>query len=98
MYTTVKIKSAKHVEDYKIEIKFSDGKVNVFDYRFLVNSDHQEFKKYADISKFKKFSIGEYKDCIYWGNNWEMILPVETLYAKKYIRPGFLYGRKPVLA
>lgn len=82
MKTGIKIVSAKHVYGYKIEIKFSDGKVNTFDYKSLVTLEHECFKPYSDLNKFRKFKIINGHTSIAWGDDWNMILPIHTLYSK----------------
>jgi hypothetical protein len=79
----IKIISAKYIEDYKIEIVFSDGKINIFDYASTVLRGHEECKPYIDIENFKKFTILWDRKTIAWGENWDMILTFETIYSKK---------------
>ena len=86
MKSGIKITQAVHAGDYKIKLQFSDGHVNTFDYKPLVMSGHEEFKKYLNIKDFKKFTIIQNKTGLAWGNNWEMILPLSTLYNNKTIR------------
>ena len=88
----VTIKSAKYLKEYKIEILFSDGKVNVFDYKNLVLRGHEECIPYRDIDMFKKFKIVSNSE-IAWGDNWDMLLPLNTLYNKSYVSNA---GRKAV--
>lgn len=82
----ITIISAKYVEGYKIEITFSDGKVNIFDYQNLVMREHEETIPYHKIENFKKFSIVEGKTEIAWGKNWDMILPLATIYNKTTVK------------
>lgn len=93
MKTGIKILSAKYLNEYKIAITFSDGVVNIFDYETLVMRDHEEFKTYKDLNEFKKFQIIANGTMIGWGENWEMVLPLNTLYTKKQISKA---GRKRV--
>lgn len=86
MKTGIKISSASYSGDYKIKFKFSNGHINIFDYKPLVSSGHEEFSKYLDVTEFKKFSIIKNKTGFAWGHNWEMILPLHTLYSQKTIR------------
>ncbi len=86
MKAGIKIITATYLEDYKIKFKFSDGHINIFDYKPLVTSGHEEFKKYLNVVEFKKFSLIQNKTGLAWGYNWEMILPLETLYNKTTIR------------
>lgn len=90
MKTGITIKSVKHAVDYKLEITFSDGKVNVFDYEKLVMREHEEAFPYRSIKEFKKFKIVNNTE-IAWGKNWDLILPLKTIYNKNKFS---LSGRK----
>lgn len=46
-----KISKAEYFNDYKLKITFSDGAINIFDFKNLVTSDRQEYKPYLDITK-----------------------------------------------
>lgn len=78
----IKILSAKHLHAYKIEFTFSDGKVNTFDYHKLVMRDHEEAFPYREIEKFKDFQLIN-NTTIAWGENWDLILPLHTIYYEK---------------
>ncbi len=86
MKTGIKIVNVEYVGDYKLAISFSDKKKNVFDYKPFVTYDHEEFKPYLDVTRFKKFKIVDNNTSIAWGKDWEMILPLHTLYSKKTAR------------
>lgn len=86
------IKKANYLNGYKIEITFSDGKVNVFDYENLVMREHEGSIPYRDIEKFKEFEIISNTE-IAWGENWDMILPLHTIYSKTKVSNS---GRKKV--
>lgn len=94
MKTDITIKKAEYIGDYKIKITFSDGHVNIFNYHSMVIFNHEEFKQYIDIGKFKKFKIVEWKTTIAWSENHEMILPTSTLYSKSRINPKCYFGKK----
>lgn len=88
----ISIVAAKYHIGYKIKITFSDGKINVFDYSNLVLREHEESLPYRDINKFKKFKIINDTE-IAWGNDWDMLLPLKTIYEKS----GFsAAGRKSI--
>ncbi|MEK6878905.1 MAG: DUF2442 domain-containing protein [Nanoarchaeota archaeon] len=93
MKTGIKIKSVKYISDYKLEITFNDGRINLFDYENLVMRNHEESVPYRDVINFKKFKLSTNKTTIVWGKNWDMILPTETIYNKKSV---FFSGRKRV--
>lgn len=86
MGSHIRIKHAVYLGDYKIKITFTDGKVNVFDYKPLVTSGHEEFSQYLDVTEFKKFKVSRHKDDIHWKKNDEMVLSLDTLYSKKTVR------------
>lgn len=92
MKTGIKIISAKYLLGYKIEITFSDGKVNVFDYENLVMREHEESILYRNINNFKKFKIVN-ENKIAWGENWDMLLSLHTIYSKQSIS---FAGRKSI--
>ncbi len=85
-FEIIKISHIDYVKDYKINIFFSDGTCNLFNYKPLVTSNHEEFKQYLDITKFKKCKVVNNKMAVAWGKTWDMILPIETLYNKKFVK------------
>lgn len=92
MKSGIKIVCAEYQSGYKIKISFSDGKVNIFDYEGLVMRNHRESFPYRNIEKFKQFSIVDERE-IAWGESWDMILPIETIYNKSGF---FKAGRKKI--
>lgn len=93
MKTGITILRAKHISKYKIQIFFSDGYVNIFDYESLVMRGHGECLPYIKISEFKKFKICDYNIGIEWGENGDLALPLHTIYEKQKVSWS---GRKPV--
>lgn len=79
----IKIQSTEYLENYTIRFIFSDGRVNIFDYANLVRKPINA--KYLDISEFKKFEIIEGSTEIAWGEDWDMLLPLQTIYSKTCI-------------
>ena len=69
--------SAKYIDDYKVEIIFDDKKKNIINFLPAIKSN-PVCKKYLDISKFKKFKVDQGN--IVWGNNWDMIFTLDSLY------------------
>jgi len=54
----ISIEKAHYVDEYKIYLKFNDGKENTLDFKnFILNSRHPEIKKYQDKNLFKKFNL-----------------------------------------
>ena len=78
MMTKMKIISAKHIYNYKIEIKFSDGNLQIIDFQEFLESSYQPaIRKYLDIYNFKQFKIIEGN--LNW-NDYDMIFPISDLY------------------
>jgi hypothetical protein len=73
----MKVLSAKYIDDYKVEVIFDDKKKNIINFLPAIKSN-PVCKKYLDISKFKKFKIDQGN--IVWGDNWDMIFTLESLY------------------
>ena len=46
---------------------------------FIRRHPHPQYNKYLDPRKFSRFTIDNGN--IVWGKNWDMIFPVENLYA-----------------
>lgn len=74
------IKQAVYISGYAVEIEFSDGTIKKVDFEnFLKDHSHPQYNKYRNPSNFKKFYIDHGN--IVWGKNWDLIFPVEHLYA-----------------
>ena len=84
-----KITKAEYYTDYKLQITFSDGTSNIFDFKSLVTSDREEYKKYLDITKFKKFKIQHKVNCISWDKENNMQIPGFMLYSEKIASKGW---------
>ncbi len=76
--TKIEIISAKHIDNFKIEIKFSDGNLQIIDFQEFLESSYQPaIRKYLDIDNFKQFKIIEGN--LNW-NDYDMIFPISDLY------------------
>ena len=74
----ISIEKAKYIDDYKIYLKFNDGKENILDFkRFILSSQHPEIRKYQDKNLFKNFNL-EYGE-IEW-NDYDLAFPIYDLY------------------
>lgn len=66
MIKFIEIIDAKHTENYKIWVKFNDGKSGV------VNLENElwgsQFEQLKDENQFKKFKISEISKTIEWEN------------------------------
>ena len=81
--TILFIEDAKYIEEYKIYLKFNDGKENILDFKeFLEHSKHPEIQKYKSIEMFKGFKL-DYGD-LEW-NDYELAFPIADLYENKII-------------
>lgn len=77
----LRIKDARYVPRYKVDIKFNDGTRRVVDFApFLKTALNPMFTKYRRVEKFKSFRI-EHGDLM-WGD-FEMIFPIENLHRGK---------------
>ena len=77
----MKIAEIKYLSDYKLEIKFEDGKVNLVDFKnFLNKSQNPMISKYRNINKFKKVKIDT--GFLSW-NDGEMEISSQSLYYNK---------------
>ncbi len=69
------------MQDYKISLKFNDGKEQTVDFAgFIKNTRHQDIKKYQNIDEFKKFHL-TFGD-LEW-NDYELAFPIYDLYQGK---------------
>jgi hypothetical protein len=72
---------AEYAGDFKIHIVFSDEFSNVVDFKpFLKRSFHPSIRKYLDEVLFQQFEVRDGN--INW-NDYDMIFPIEDLYAGK---------------
>ncbi len=74
----VRIKSARYVEDYTIRFRFTDGTVQLIDFKNWILRNFGGSKKYLDKRLFKQFSLGKYRKDITWND--EMDFPFGFLY------------------
>ena len=82
MTIAIKVVDAVYLSDYCILITFSDNSQRTIDFQeFLEKNPHPQFNEYRDLKKFKSFHIE--RGNIVWGEDWDLIFPVEELYAGK---------------
>ncbi len=63
-----------------VSLTFSDNTVRTVDIGdFIRRHPHPQYNKYLDPRKFSRFTIENGN--IVWGKNWDLIFPVEHLYA-----------------
>ncbi len=80
----MKILEAKCLSAYLICITFQDYTQQTIDFEpFLNHKKHEVFEFYKQLSNFKKFRIE--KGNIVWGEDWDLIFPIEQLYNGKIL-------------
>lgn len=87
MNKEIKITKAAYLQDYKINLEFSDGKNVIIDFEnFLKNAQNPITNEFLDKEKFKNYKL-VYGDII-WGD-YELCFPIWDLYQgeieKKFI-------------
>lgn len=82
MKDNIVIVSAKVQGNLCVELTFSDGYKNVVDIGdFIRRHPHPQYNKYLDSDMFRTFKIVEGN--IVWGDDWDLIFPMEKLYRGK---------------
>lgn len=80
----LKIVKAEYIKDYKIKLRFSDGKEKTINFKpFLKQSKNPMTTKYPDKNEFNKFTI-EYGD-LHW-NDYELCFPIIDLYEDNILK------------
>lgn len=75
----IRVTSASLQEPFKILAIFSDGSRKEIDFFPFLNSKRNTYlKKYLEPANFINFSIEDGN--IVWGEEWDLIFPVEQLY------------------
>ena len=78
------ISEANYVGDFKIRLTFSDGHVQLVDFKpFLHQASHPTIRKYLEESKFKEFKIQDGN--LDW-NDFELCFPIEDLYYNNLLK------------
>jgi hypothetical protein len=74
------ITKAENRGNLTVSLTFSDNTVRTVDIGdFIRRHPHPQYNKYLDPRKFSRFTIENGN--IVWGKNWDLIFPVEHLYA-----------------
>jgi hypothetical protein len=80
----INVNSATYDGGYALLISFSDGLQKRVDFSPFIESIQTSYlKKYKNIDKFKDFKIEEGN--VVWGKDWDLIFPVNQLYAGNII-------------
>ena len=79
---TISIIKAEYVGNLSVRILFNDNTANTIDIgSFIKKHPHPQYNKYLEEKNFKKFKI-DFGNIV-WGNNWDLIFPLEQLYDGK---------------
>ena len=71
---------AENAGNLIVSLTFSDNTVQTVDIGdFIRRHPHPQYNKYLNPQKFNRFTIENGN--IVWGKNWDLIFPVEQLYA-----------------
>ena len=74
------ITKAENRGDLTVSLTFSDNTVRTVDIGdYIRRHPHPQYNKYLDPRKFSRFTIENGN--IVWGKNWDLIFPIEHLYA-----------------
>ncbi len=77
----ITIDSVDDIEEYQLNLQFSDGTTRVVDFGpFLRKSHHPQIRAYLDIEKFKAFTL-DYGDLMW--DNYDLCFPIADLYANR---------------
>lgn len=74
------IVKAENAGNLTVSLTFSDNTVQTVDVGdFIRRHPHPQYNKYLNPRNFNRFSLENGN--IVWGKNWDLIFPVEQLYA-----------------
>lgn len=75
---------AEYAGELRLNILFSDGMSQVVDFRpYILSHPHPQYNRYIDPKYFKKFRLENGN--VVWGKNWDLVFPLEQLYAGKLV-------------
>jgi hypothetical protein len=73
------IAQAEYAGAYSVSLLFSDGVIKKVNFgNFLKRTAHPKIRFYLNECEFRKFKIEGGN--IVWGENWDLIFPIEQLY------------------
>ena len=76
----IEIIDAKDLGNLCVLLIFNDGVQRIIDIgEFIRNHPHPQYDRYLNPKLFAKFRIENRN--IVWGKNWDLIFPIEQLYA-----------------
>ena len=71
--------NAEYIGELSVKIFFNDETTSNIDVgEFIKKHPHPQYNKYLEEKNFKKFKIDSGN--VVWGNNWDLIFPIEQLY------------------
>lgn len=80
MSNRLKIISARAIGNLSVELVFNDNTCRLVNVgQFIRSHPHPQYNKYLDETEFEKFILDDGN--IVWGEDWDLIFPVEQLYA-----------------
>ena len=78
------IVKAEYAGEVRLNILFSDGTSQTVDFRpYILSHPHPQYNRYIDPKYFKKFRLESGN--VVWGKNWDLVFPLEQLYAGKLV-------------
>ena len=78
----INIKNVEYIGNLSINIQFNDNTITTIDVGdFIKKHPHPQYNKYLQEKNFKNFKIDNGN--VVWGNNWDLIFPIEQLYIGK---------------
>ena len=76
----VSVQNVRHPGGCRMEITFSDGRIQKIDFTSFLQQAHPELRKYLDEKEFSRFSV-EHGNLVW--NDYELCFPIEALYTGK---------------
>lgn len=74
------ITNATNAGNLSVSLTFSDNTTQVVDIGdFIRRHPHPQYNKYLDPKKFAQFAL--VNGNVVWGNNWDLLFPIEQLHA-----------------
>ena len=79
MNDMLRIVSAEYMGGLSLRLTFSDGFVRILDFtEYMLSHPHTQHDPYLNPNRFREYYIDGGN--LVWGEDWDMIFPVEDLY------------------
>lgn len=73
------VTNAEYVGGLSLKLRFSDGVERIVDFTgFIKSHPHIQYQQYMKPENFRMFTIDNGN--VVWGQDWDLIFPVEDLY------------------